>query len=154
MNYKHGKVGSPEYRSWSMMIQRCKNSALPAFKNYGGRGIAVCEEWLIFENFYADMGARPSLVHSLDRKDNDGDYNKMNCRWATDSEQRCNRRDSIPITFRGETLSVSAWALKTGLNRTTIEARLAKGWTVDKALTESPMSLSDSGRIGGIARHA
>lgn len=136
------------------MVTRCTNQKCHAFKNYGGRGIKVCERWMKFANFYADMGQRPSLKHSLDRIDTNGDYCPTNCRWATDFEQRRNRRDITTVCFRGETLCLTEWASRTGINRTTIEARLAKGWPIEKALTDKPMSLSEAGRIGGIARHA
>jgi hypothetical protein len=76
------------------MIGRCEDSNQPAFKYYGARGIKVCERWRgSYENFLADMGRRPSPVHSLDRyPNNDGDYEPSNCRWATDSEQNSNKR--------------------------------------------------------------
>lgn len=75
------------------MIQRCTNPKRAEWKYYGGRGVAVCERWKSFENFLADMGARPGRK-SLDRIDNDGNYESGNCRWATRKEQRANRRDS------------------------------------------------------------
>lgn len=84
---------SPEYRAWRSMKQRCGQPRQKAFPNYGGRGISVCERWLeSFENFLADMGPKPSPQHSIDRIDNDGDYEPSNCRWATGSEQRRNQR--------------------------------------------------------------
>jgi hypothetical protein len=88
----HSKSRSAEYYAWQNMIQRCYNEKHPDYKNYGGRGITVCERWLTsFENFYADMGPRPTPEHSIDRyPDNDGNYEKSNCRWATRSEQRRN----------------------------------------------------------------
>jgi hypothetical protein len=77
------------------MIQRCRNPENPGWKNYGGRGIKVCERWRSFENFLADMGRKPSPLHSIDRfPNNDGNYEPGNCRWATRFEQRHNRRDS------------------------------------------------------------
>jgi hypothetical protein len=96
LTHGHGsnKIGrSPTYRSWDGMIQRCTNQNHAAYKNYGGRGITVCAEWLdSFEVFLADIGEKPSVDLSLDRIDNEGNYEPANCRWATAKEQRANRR--------------------------------------------------------------
>lgn len=88
---RHGLCSSRAYRSWQAMKQRCRNSNAPNYSRYGGRGITVCERWLVFENFYADMGLRPEGT-TLDRIDPDGDYEPGNCQWATPHRQRVNQR--------------------------------------------------------------
>jgi len=100
---KHGLCNSPEYRSWDHAKQRCSNPNNDATQHYLGRGIRMCDRWLnSFENFYADMGPRPSLQHTLDRyPDNDGNYEPGNCRWATKSQQTENSGRILEIRARG-----------------------------------------------------
>lgn len=86
------KSETPEYDAWYGMITRCTKPNCRSYPYYGGRGIKVCDRWLKFENFLADMGRRPGNGYSLDRKNNDGNYEPGNCRWATKTEQNRNRR--------------------------------------------------------------
>jgi hypothetical protein len=107
---KHGESGpgkrTPEYKAWGSMIARCYNPNCTGYESYGGRGITVCDRWRhSYSNFLADMGRKPNPTHSLDRIDNDGNYEPSNCRWATNQEQIDNRRDFGRIeTFPTETL--------------------------------------------------
>lgn len=96
----HGMYGSRVNKTWSTMLERCLNENATSYADYGGRGVTVCERWLSFENFYADMGDRPE-GKTLDRKDNAIGYEPGNCRWATASEQQNNRRNSRRFIFNG-----------------------------------------------------
>lgn len=89
---RHGMIDTGEYRAWAAMKRRCLNPNDPAFKHYGARGIGVCEEWLSFKAFIADMGPKPSPELTLDRIDNNRGYEPGNCRWATNAVQQMNRR--------------------------------------------------------------
>lgn len=126
---------SPEYRAWAMMLNRCTSKKEHLFRYYGGRGIKVCNRWLSFANFFKDMGRRPSAEHSVDRIDNDGDYEPENCRWATDMQQSRNRRSNKWLTHDGVTLCLRDWSRRVGIHYNTIHGRLCCGWTVAEALT-------------------
>ena len=130
----HGRSrnGTPEYRIWAAMLGRCKSDG---HRNYGGRGIRVCKRWESFENFYADMGPRPSPKHSLDRENNDGDYTPENCRWATKKEQDRNRRTNRLITYGGETKPLVSWAEKIGIHPAALSWRLDHGWELEDVMT-------------------
>ena len=133
----HGKSGerSPEYQSWGSMLTRCQNARAPDYDRYGGRGIAVCERWLTFDNFLADMGPRPSPKHTLDRINNNGNYEPSNCRWATSKEQARNRRDNRILTLNSTTMCCADWANEIGMSKTILCYRLKHGWSIERSLT-------------------
>ena len=125
---KHGLTGSPEFEIWTGMLTRCYNQKSTSFKNYGGRGIAICDRWKdSFENLWADMGSRPSCIHSIERSDNDGDYEPENCFWATPKEQANNRRTSVKVTIDGITKNMGTWAREFGVQAPTASLRLKRG---------------------------
>ena len=131
-----GGIQSRTYVAWRNMRRRCTESRCLRFHRYGGRGIKVCERWLVFENFLADMGEVP-LGMSLDRKDNDKDYEPSNCRWATPKQQARKTSRTLWITHAGETRSLAEWAEITGIPRTTITHRLRHGLLAEQALRRS-----------------
>lgn len=131
---KHGRSKSPEFWIWCSMLKRCRNKSEPSYKDYGGRGITVCDRWNEFTNFYSDMGDRPSRIHSLDRRDNNGPYSPDNCRWATRYEQSRNKRQTRWITIGEETLCLKDWAIRLGISTGAFYYRLRKGMTETSAL--------------------
>ena len=106
----HGLCDTPEYNSWSGMKSRCNNPKEPAYKNYGARGIKVCERWNIFENFINDMGSKPSPEHTLERINNNDDYYPKNCKWATKLEQVYNRRNTRRVKYQNRTITLKQLA--------------------------------------------
>ncbi len=130
----HGMNGTLTYRVWSNMKQRCLNPDHFQFMNYGGRGIAVCKRWLSFENFFADMGEKPDGL-SLERMDNNKGYDKKNCKWAIQSEQLANRRNTRKVKINGKFVLVTEASKATGLSARLIASRLDKGWGDELALS-------------------
>ena len=121
------------------MISRCHCVSQSRYADYGGRGIQVCERWRnSFESFVADLPPRPSERHSLDRIDNNGNYEPGNVRWATAAEQARNRRDSRLLTLGSETLTLTDWTRRLGLSRGTIQRRLRAGWSDERTLSTPP----------------
>jgi hypothetical protein len=139
-NRRHGACAggknSPEFRVWSSVKNRVLSQKSAIFHNYGGRGIKICDRWKdSFENFLEDMGYRPNLSYTLDRIDNNGDYEPGNCRWATYKEQGRNRRTNMRITHNGETLASAEWAERLGIKAATIRARIRRGLSTQEAFT-------------------
>lgn len=133
----HGLSTSPEFNAWCHMIDRCYNSKHKQFRDYGERGISVCDRWRnSFEAFLADMGERPSDQHSIDRfPNNNGNYEPENCRWATRTEQARNMRTNRTLTFMNRTMTMTEWALEMGITKSALKGRLNKGMSVAEALT-------------------
>ncbi len=138
VEHGHARVGrvSPTHLTWQKMMSRCNDPNNNRYQNYGGRGIKVCDRWYIFRHFLADMGERPSRDHSIHRKDNNGDYEPGNCKWARWKEQARNRRSSRLLDFNGKTATVAEWSEITGIQSSTIRRRIDNfGWPARKALT-------------------
>lgn len=136
--YKTAKQNKPLYAIWNGMMARCYNEKHEAYANYGGRGITVCERWKNYDNFVADMGARPSPQHTIDRINNDMGYELSNCRWATRKEQNRNRSDNTLITYKGETLTVTEWAERLGIASNTMFNRLSRWKDLEKVMNYTP----------------
>lgn len=139
-NIRHGHArrsapSTPEYVAWFHMRARCLNPNDIGYHRYGGRGITITEKWAKFEGFLEDMGLRPSPKHSLDRIDNDGNYEPSNCRWATSKQQAENRSSNVMIEFNGERKMMATWAKELNFNRDTVTYRLEQGWSIDEAFT-------------------
>lgn len=140
-NYRHGhgarfngNFGSKAHRTWRHMKDRCQNPRNAAYARYGGRGIRVCERWMVFENFFDDMG-EPTEGQSIDRTDNDGDYEPSNCRWADSKTQTRNARSNVMNFYFGELLCASEAAEKFGIDDKTLRSRLDSGENPEDAVT-------------------
>lgn len=131
---EHGKSNTKTYIKWASMKQRCNNASNANYRNYGGRGIEICERWLKFENFYNDMGDPPTEKHTLGRIDNNKGYFPGNCRWETMKQQQNNKRGNRIIEFNGKIKTVSQWAEFLGINPTELSHRLVND-TKDIALS-------------------
>ncbi len=125
-NTTHGGSRRPEYQVWITMRSRCNKPSAPAYEHYGGRGIKVCAQWANFGRFIADMGSRPEGM-TIERIDNDGNYEPGNCRWATRAEQARNRRSTHNVTHGGRTMCLKDWAREIGMHYTTLLHRQRRG---------------------------
>lgn len=131
--YTHGRTETPEYAVWSSLKNRCLNKEAKRYSLYGGRGIKVCHRWKnSFENFFEDMGERPTRDYPLDRINNNGNYCKENCRWATRKEQMRNTRDNI--IYKGECAFDAS--IRLGGNKRLVDKRVtALGWSLNEAFS-------------------
>lgn len=133
-NFRHGQYGTPEYRSWASMLSRCTNQNVERYSRYGGRGITVCDRWKSFENFLADMGNRPTSKHSINRIDNDGNYEKENCEWSIDQQSNTSR--SVRLAVNGITKTLAQWSKQSGIKEATIRRRIkVLKWSVESSVT-------------------
>lgn len=126
-----------EYHIWKTMRQRCLNPRNNDFHDYGARGIKIHESWNDFDTFLRDLGPRPSSLHTIERKKNDGNYEPGNVEWATRLRQSNNRRDTVTITYNGKTQSRADWAREFGIPYFTLRSRMDNyGWTFEEAITK------------------
>lgn len=136
---KHGMHKTKLYRAWNNMISRCYCESFRSFRNYGGRGITVCDEWRnsfpVFADWAMNNGYREDLT--IDRIDNEGNYEPSNCRWITNEAQQLNKRSNRRISFNGETRTIKEWSVITGIHPRTLSARLDHGWTAEDTLTKA-----------------
>ena len=139
---KHGGCvngRSREYLVWVRMISRCTNQNDRSYPDYGGRGIKVCDQWLAFSTFLNDMGDRPTDKHTIERCNNNGNYEPSNCRWAVRAEQNRNKRDTVFFTHEGETLCMSDWARRLGVPIARMRTRYCTNkWTIRQSLGIDP----------------
>lgn len=142
----------PEWEAWYQMIRRCEKSTHPNYARYGGRGIKVCERWHRFESFIADMGPRPDASHTLDRVNNDGNYEPNNCRWATRKEQAINTSTNRLLTVNGRTLCVMEWSRVSGVSHRTIRSRLRLGMSAQDAVFKPSRTRRDQFAGRGMPR--
>lgn len=131
--YSSGKRRK-EYRIWCLIKGRCLSKSNPKYYMYGARGIKICERWMKFSNFINDMGDCPPDKHSIDRIDNNGNYEPGNCRWANIKEQNTNTRRTVKLTYNGKTQCLKYWALEFNLNPDTIRSKLRKGFSIEECL--------------------
>ncbi len=131
----HGMSDTPLYAVWRAMLQRCDKPNFIQYKDYGGRGIKVCERWYTFENFYKDMGLPPFEKASIERVDNDMGYEPDNVVWADRTTQAKNKRTTVRFEFDGCSLTLREWSEKLGVKSATLASRIyLYGWSLDRAL--------------------
>ena len=133
----HGLSSTNEYKAWQQIKRRCQNPAAKDYPKYGGRGIKLCARWQKYDGFLDDMGRRPTEMHSIERIDNDGDYEPSNCRWATRLEQQQNKQNTFFVNYRGKLVSFpDAWrSSNSAISQSTARARVLRGWSLEAAFS-------------------
>ena len=150
---KHGFRHLPEYNVWSMIKQRCYNEKRTDYSRYGGRRIAISDEWFNnFEAFYRDMGVKPAPSYTIERKNNDEGYSKNNCYWATRKEQANNRVTNVFYTHDGKTKHLPDWCKELELNYSIIYSRIRRGWCFEEAIKITKLSLDTHYEIEGVSK--
>lgn len=133
----HGMTRDPIYAVWRTMKQRCEKTNFRQYKDYGGRGIRVCDRWQVFESFLEDMGLPPTTFSSLERKDNDKGYEPGNVIWADRLTQARNKRNTVRFQHRGLSLTLGEWSQLLGIKKATLASRIyLYKWPLDRALAE------------------
>ncbi len=135
VQFKHGRSDTKLYRVWRSMLNRCENQNVKTFHLYGGRGICVCSEWHDFQTFLADIGEPPPGM-TLERRDNDGNYEPANCEWVTQRAQCNNRRTTRRFEYRGELLTARELSDLSGIPYGKLMPRLRRGWSAERAISE------------------
>ena len=125
----------PLYGRWLTMRSRCNNPKVRDYRHYGGRGIRVCDAWADFWQYVKDMGPRPTSKHTVERINNDGNYEPGNVRWATRFEQAQNMRKNVRVTIDGETLTMAEWGRRKGVHQSFFNTRIDNGWAPEEAIT-------------------
>ena len=142
----HGLSGTVEYNIWQGIKSRCYDRNTKWYKNYGARGIKMCPRWFhSFLAFLADMGPRPSSKHSVERRNNDGDYEPDNCHWATEYVQHRNNRRNQYFEYDGKRMILPDWARESGIPYWVLYMRIRNGWDFQKAITKTPIKKPGSG---------
>lgn len=134
LSTKHGLSRSPEYVVWKGMRQRCHNPRSMSYVDYGARGITICERWNDFSLFLADMGPRPSMAHTIERLENNGNYEPANCIWATRQQQGKNTRRVRRLLFEGQSISINEIAVMSGYKPKSVATFLRSGRTIEQIL--------------------
>ena len=133
----HGLSAHGTYKSWVQILQRCTNPKDKRWSQYGGRGITIAPQWLDFSAFVRDMGIKPQGC-SIDRIDNNGNYEPGNCRWASQQTQQNNRSNNHLLTAMGQTMTIAEWSRHSGIQWNTLWARIRAGWSAELAVSTKP----------------